>query len=146
MADAGGTAEPAFMNVPIGRSLKSCDGGSWTSTAAPGGTPARCIWTPRIARQALLAGGATIGAVGDGRAEGEHSPMLLCRTCHVQCSGEVHVFLCIRLREHIYEEARMTFHVCSCVWVFVCVDYMAINIHERINMFVCICVCFSLSY
>jgi len=43
---------------------------------------ARCSWTPRIGRQAWLAGGEAFGEAGEGRAEGEHSSAFSCRFCH----------------------------------------------------------------
>jgi len=43
---------------------------------------ARCSWTPRIVRQAWLAGGEAFGAAGEGRAEGRHSASFSCRFCH----------------------------------------------------------------
>jgi len=44
--------------------------------------PAKCSLTPRIVRQAWLAGGEAFSEVGEGRAEGEHSSAFLCRFCH----------------------------------------------------------------
>jgi len=41
--------------------------------------PARCCWTPRIIRQAWLAGGEAFSAAGEGQAEGEHSSAFSCR-------------------------------------------------------------------
>jgi len=79
-ADARGTAQPAFMNVPIGRRVVMAALGRQPQRRAE--QPARCMWTPRIARQAWLAGGAAVGAVGQGRAEGEYSSTF---SCHVAC-------------------------------------------------------------
>jgi len=55
----------------IESSLNSLAAGSCTIQRAE--QTARWTWTPRIARQAWLAGGEAVGAAGEGRAEGEHS-------------------------------------------------------------------------
>jgi len=80
-ADARKTAEPAFMNVPIVRRVVMAALGRQPRRRAE--QPARCIWTPCIARQAWLTGGAAVSAAGEGRAEGEHWSTFSCRSCHL---------------------------------------------------------------
>ena len=61
--------ERSHTNVNISRYsclwVKSRDGSSGTTTAAPGGAPASCIWTLHISRQAWLADGAAVSVAGE---------------------------------------------------------------------------------
>jgi len=63
-ADARGTAEPAFKNVPTGQRVVMVALGRQQRRRAE--QPARCSWTPRISQKVWLAGVAAVGAAGEG--------------------------------------------------------------------------------